>query len=64
MNHNRNGYLVPLILGWVIVVLGGCGIAVSDVGSEGVPGVIVIMSVGLACFLTAIVVLIAERWPR
>ncbi|MEV0625999.1 hypothetical protein [Nonomuraea wenchangensis] len=56
--------MVPLILGWVIVVMGGCGIAVSDVGSEGVPGVIVIMSVGLACFLTAIVVLIAERWPR
>ncbi|MEV0229576.1 hypothetical protein [Nonomuraea sp. NPDC050786] len=63
MNHRRNGHLVPLILGWLIIVLGGCGIFFSSPGSNDVPETIVIVSVGLACFLTAIVVLIVERWP-
>ncbi|MGI5487234.1 hypothetical protein [Microtetraspora malaysiensis] len=64
MNQRHTRYLIPFLLGWAVLLLGGFRIALGA-GSDGTDLSLVIMvaAFGLALLLTAVVVAIVERWP-
>ncbi|GIH77176.1 hypothetical protein [Planobispora longispora] len=64
MQRHRNLYLLPLGVGWLILVFALFIAFFGDAGANDVPSVIAIIGIGLGFHLTAIAVAINDRWPR
>ncbi|SEH01310.1 hypothetical protein SAMN05444920_12014 [Nonomuraea solani] len=65
MNRHRNLYLLPLLAGWVILLLGDCAAMAGQAGPQnGTMFVVLLSTLVLACMITAAVMVIVERWPR
>lgn len=65
MQRHRSLYLMPLIVGWLALILGGCAVLAEAPGpNNAVTFVVLLSTLVLACLITAVVMVVAERWPR
>ncbi|MEU4406436.1 hypothetical protein AB0F88_18105 [Streptosporangium sp. NPDC023963] len=61
MKPQSRPHMLPLTLGWAILILGGCGAVATGADNDAVPFLIANSAVGLACILTAAVMAISGR---
>jgi hypothetical protein len=64
MNQSRRLYLIPLIIGWLVLGMGGYAVVVEGTGLKDLTYLVLVATVGFAFLITAVVVAIAERSSR
>jgi hypothetical protein len=62
LSSNRNLYILPLVLGWLVLLTGGCAIIFEVPGpNTAVTFAVLLATVVISLLVTAVVMVVAEK---